>query len=242
MDVEQFEIKLALAARSEALLLKLMEKFQHSIEPFIKWTQIAENKRDFVEAIRRAEVLRERFPADPSGYIAGAVALARSGNQDEAEVLLATAIATLGSHYALLHTQAHLAYRAGNADAAAKRFAEVRRLHPGDVDSYVWGAEALALLGRYDEAESLLGEVIEGPLHCNVEVVMVRYARYAVARKDWSEAARRWQLLCERLPMTMSGYTGRAAALAQAGQFIEAAHLKISAKIRIQDCFGHSAP
>jgi capsular polysaccharide biosynthesis protein len=79
---------------------------------------------------------------------------------------------------------------------------------------------ALRALGRFDEADAVLARATEK--FPDDQWVAIGSAQTALERRDWVEAARRWQTVKQRFPHYARAYTGRAEALIESGQFEEA--------------------
>jgi tetratricopeptide (TPR) repeat protein len=72
---------------AQVLLEEATEKDPGARSLFIEHAELAHHRREWVEAVRRWEVVRTRFPDQPVGFHRGAAALAALGRKDEAEQL-----------------------------------------------------------------------------------------------------------------------------------------------------------
>ncbi len=91
---------------------------------------------------------------------------------------------------------ARVAHRRGDLAEATRQCAIIRGKFPGVAEGYTVAAASLADLGRSDEAEALIERgVLELPGALDVHV---QHARYAMQRRDWCEALKRWQVVQSR--------------------------------------------
>jgi len=103
---------------------------------------------------------------------------------------------------------------------ALERWAAVAEQFPDQSAGLIGKADALAALGRHDEAEALLIEVVER--FPTDQWGFVHYAMIASRRRDWHEAQRRWERVRVRFPDRPSGYVGIGEVLRESGRFEEA--------------------
>ncbi len=218
-------------SRNEEDILTAIERFPKTVEPLAKWAEFAFDRGDFEETVKRAEVARTKFPKEPIGFALGASALWHLGRHLEAKTLINAGYRKLGRNVRLLTADGQLAFNLGKFEDAAKIFADQRRLFPTERDGYIWGADCLERLGRAAEADSLLRELIEGSIKCDMAQWLERYAAFAQDREDWAEAARRWRLAADRLPLIPQFHIGEGVALARLGDWPKAASVLDSAKI-----------
>jgi predicted Zn-dependent protease len=150
------------------------------------------------EAVRRCKTLRNKHPASLSGYWIAAASLSELGRAAEAEVMLARGMRIAPQDVGLRLEFAKLAERRKDWTVALRRWIEVRELC-GHIAGVVGSANALKELGRYDEAERLLSDAMYKV--GNDPTVWLEHARIAEHKRDWEEAARRWEKLRSRFPM-----------------------------------------
>jgi len=99
---------------------------------------------------------------------------------------------------------------------ALRRWAAVRTRFPANPAGPLGAGLALRGCGRIDDAEAILGEATERrPGHADTAVA---HAWLANARRDWPEATRRWQTVCDRFPDNPRAHLGAANAFSGAGQ------------------------
>jgi hypothetical protein len=121
----------------------------------------------------------------------------------------------------------------GNWSDALRIWNEIRTRFPRNLAGYVGAGIALRQTGRLDEAENLLAEAAER-FAANVPIALER-ARLANARRDWPEAARRWQAARPHFDDNPSACVGAGHALRQAGRLDESESLLAEAAERLPD-------
>jgi tetratricopeptide (TPR) repeat protein len=121
----------------------------------------------------------------------------------------------------------------GNWADALRIWNEIRTRFPNVPDGYVGAGIALREARRLDEAENLLAEAAQR-FADNVPIALER-ARLANARRDWPEAARRWQAVKPHFADNPSAYVGAGTALRLAGWFDEAESLLAEAAERLPE-------
>lgn len=188
------------------------------------------------EAQSRWQALRERFPDAATGFIGAAASLRDAGRADEAEALLAEAIPYFPDDLTLAIDYAWIAHARRDWLGAVLRWQTVRKRAPEIVAAYTAGALALRELGRMEEAEALLNDAAER-FHAAMLVVMEQ-AWLAQARRDWPEAARRWEAVRTRYPEQEHPYTAGARAMRELGRRDDAERLLREAIAR----FPHRKP
>jgi len=99
----------------------------------------------------------------------------------------------------------------------------VRARFPESHSGYAGAGAALRELGQFEEAEAVLAGGMER-LPYSVDIA-VTHAGIASMRRDWVEAARRWEAVRLQFPRSPSAYTGGAAALKALGRLDEADNL-----------------
>lgn len=139
------------------ILTSARELHQSSSQPSIELAWLAHRAQDWPSALTQWRLIREAFPRDSTGYVAGAQALRDSGHPvEEAEALLLEAIQRNETDRAPLIEYAIFAHSRGAWDEAIQRWAVVRERFPALDMGYTWGANALESAGRKEESEQLL--------------------------------------------------------------------------------------
>jgi len=82
-------------AEAEELLLGAIERFPDNEQIAISLATLANVRRDWPSALRRWELIRRKFPHNPSTYVGSLTALSGAGRMEEADALLPAAQAVL---------------------------------------------------------------------------------------------------------------------------------------------------
>jgi tetratricopeptide (TPR) repeat protein len=216
---KKMEIVLAIT-EDEATLLDAQPRDSAGIAHFINFARLADTRKDWAEAERRWQVLREHFPHALHGYVGSAVALRELNRLDEAEKILLEATKRFPQEIIILHDLARVAER--RADwVTAEGYWRACLV----IDSDPWWvlsglATALREQGRTTEAEAVLLDA--QARHPHEIAYFIDHARVADKRRDWAESERRWHIVLGRFPDSFHGYVGLAVALSEQGQSDEA--------------------
>ena len=205
---------------ADALLTEAMQRFPDEPGPIIDHAWVAHVRRDWPEAAVRWRRVRERHGTYLVGYTSGAVALRETGRLDEAAALLDEAAARFPDEPAPLIERAWFAHHRRDWDAAIPLWEAVRQRFPGQIAAYSGAAQALREASRPDDAETLLATGIER--FPNDAGLRTERAALASRRRDWVEAAQRWDAVRARFPDHPASYTGAAQALREQRRFAEA--------------------
>lgn len=160
------------------------------------------------EAVRRWQMLQQRFPDSPSLCLAEAKALITLYRISEAEALLVSIgqqwpdVQEAEALYANLPTysanQSRIEERRPFYVEAQTRWAAFRNRYPDHPVGYVLGADVHTACNEFSLAEALLLKAMDRfPDHWEA---MARYAAMATMRGDSAEALRRWQTARVRFP------------------------------------------
>src|SRR4051795_11837143 len=102
-----------------------------------------------------------------------------------------------------LREQARDSFRTGDHSSALDQWTRLREAYPDCLDAHVEPGNILVSLGRFAEADQLLGDAVTrfpgGP------TASVAYAMSAHHHRDWAEACRRWEEVCRRFPNYQDG-------------------------------------
>lgn len=218
---------------AEALLCEAVERFPGEARPRVEWAGLAHRRRNWAESARRCENLRATFPEEPAGYSIGAAALRELGRLDEVETVLAAALDLFPGNPGIANESAWAAVQRKNWPEALRRWQLVRDWFPDQPGGHTGMALALRELRRFDEAETVLAEVIQR--YPSEAAPLIDYARIAEARGDWGEAAGRWKTMRERCPDNLAGYTEAGRALLMAADTAGAEALLAEAVARFPD-------
>ena len=148
-------------AEAEAVLLEGQRVLPGEAAMFFDHAELAVDRQDWAEAVRRFGIARERFPGEwwPPKRIADVLRM--SGQIEEAEAVLLEAQDRHPHEAALPLDRAELAVANGDPDEAVRRFGIVRDRFPGMWWPWRRMAETLRDMSRFDEAERVIRQGIE---------------------------------------------------------------------------------
>jgi tetratricopeptide (TPR) repeat protein len=190
---------------------------------WINSARIAEGRRDWPEALRRWEMVRDKFN-HLSSDIGIARALEQLGRVQEADTQLLAAQLRQPLSHEIAFALARLANLRGDNEETARRWADVRRRFPLSAAGYREGFRHLVGMGRDEDAEAVLLAAIDRfPAE---EWPAIQYASLAHTRHDWEAAATRWAAVRTAWPDRQDGYLRGAEACAALGRQDEAAQLR----------------
>jgi len=190
-------ILLKLFDEAEALLNRGRKRHPRQLYYLEGLAQVAYERRDLTEAIRRCAVLRKKHPRSIKGIWFEAASLRQLGRFDEAEKALSRGLRGNSGDLGLLIEYARIAELRKDWDGAMKRWTTIMDDHSHFAGA-VGIANVLTELGRHDEADQLLSDVLPkwgGELSIWVGIVQV-----AENKGDWEEVARRWSTVRKRFP------------------------------------------
>jgi tetratricopeptide (TPR) repeat protein len=174
---------------AEAQLAEAVTRFPNEPGPLHEYAGLAYRRRDWPEAIRRWERMREMHPQDPRSYQAGVSALRAAGQQQDAEELLTAAVARLPGHMAKLVEYASTVQVRLDWVMVARRCEEMRQAAPDNLQGYTAGARALQESQQFAAADALLEDAMQR--FPNALEPFLDYAGVATRRGDWDVALRR---------------------------------------------------
>ncbi|HEY2620164.1 MAG TPA: tetratricopeptide repeat protein, partial [Acetobacteraceae bacterium] len=214
---------------AEALSQQAIKLFPNEVRGWISSAQSAERRRDWPEAIRRWEIVRDRYK-----HIMGDIGVARGleelGRIAEAEALLKEAQLRRSMVPEIAIGLVRLADLRGDTEEALQHCADARRRFPLLAFGYREGFRHLAKMARYEDAEIILLAALER--FPKEAWPAVEYAALSQTRRDWETAATRWAAVRAAWPDRQDGYLGGAAASAALGRQDEAAELKAEHQLR----------
>jgi tetratricopeptide (TPR) repeat protein len=185
-----------------------------------EYAREAQRRRDFAEAVRRWQAVRDEFPGDPGGYAGLAATLRESGQLDLAESVCTAALERFPDVPELLVQHASVAHARQDWAVAARRWEVARVRQPDKTFGYLVGAQCLRSLGQIDAAEALLRAAVER--FPDDAAPLVEFAWTAHLRRNWATAFDRWEEVRARFPNALGRYTGAGQALRQLGRLDEA--------------------
>jgi tetratricopeptide (TPR) repeat protein len=218
---------------ANALLAEAMEQFRDDPDLLSESARVAEWRSDWPEAARHWEAVHNLLPGHALAHIGHARALIHDGRHDAAETLLEDAAQRFPENFEILITRADCAMRRGDWPEALWRWEVVRDRFGSNPWGYFGGGRSLLALGRAEEAEDLL--VVAVSRFPNDHGIITSWAECAVHRKDWKEAAARWERVRATEPDNVGGYTAGAVALKNLGKMVEAEELLLLAQARFPD-------
>jgi tetratricopeptide (TPR) repeat protein len=180
---------------------------------------VSDRRKDWEESLRRWRHIVDTFGFAPSAASYAKV-LMELGRDDEAEVWLEQKSRDYPGDLEIAVARTQLARHRGDLAAACERWAFVRATHPYLLAAWYEGAHCLAAAERHAEADAVLRSAIER--FPDQSWPLDEFARLAHHRRDWNEAAARWEALRRQFPEVTAGYTAGAEALKAAGRDAEA--------------------
>jgi tetratricopeptide (TPR) repeat protein len=205
---------------AEALLAEGRERFPNDLGIAMESAWVATHRRDWAEALRRWQSVRDQFPDSPRGYTGTAMAHRELGHFDEGETILAEAVERFPQDLAACIDYARLAEARRDRPEALRRWQAVRDAFPGQTAGYTGAAALLRDERRFEEAETLLAEAAKRfPADARLDIERATLAHH---RRDWAEAAPRWEGVRARLPEQRSGYLHGVAVLRELKRFADA--------------------
>jgi predicted Zn-dependent protease len=158
MGVARALVKLGRIEEAEQRLKEAQSRHPIAHEIAVARARLAAQTGDKEEAVLRWADSRRRFPLLPFGYQGGFRQLLEMDRQMDAEAILLAAMDRFPEEAWPRVEHASLAHTRKDWAAASERWAVVRAGWPDRPDGYVRGAEALAALGRPEEAAQLGAE------------------------------------------------------------------------------------
>lgn len=221
---------------ADRILLQASKDFDQAPAPAIEYARVAEARKNWEEANRRWQSVRERFDGNEAGFMGGILALRQLGDGETADELIAEATSKFPKHAWLLIQQAQRAGEREDWPAAEESW---RACLASDPTGQWWVhaelARALAEQGNTTESEEVL--LAGQALHPTEAGLLIEYARVAEKRKDWAEAERRWAQTRDRFPERALGFISGIVALREQGLTEAAERLLEEGATRFPDDF-----
>jgi tetratricopeptide (TPR) repeat protein len=210
--------------QAEALALQAIKQFPDDIGGPLEYTRIAIKTKNWEEALRRWQPIRDKFNYAGS-HVGSAQALTHLGRYDDAEALLQQARLRFGADPGPLSEFARVAEAKGDVPAAVQRWKDVLFRFPLDMYVYFNAAEAFETLGEPAEAEATLRAAIDRfPSELRPPLELAKLFQYK--RRDFPAAADAWAALRAVFPDSEDAYTSGTHALDQAGRTADAQALR----------------
>jgi tetratricopeptide (TPR) repeat protein len=145
----------------DALLSEAVARLPASLKLHLEWADCAGRREDLAEAARRRNLILERFPDAPDGFIWTFKTLQKTGEVEKAEAVLKEAADRFPSNPVVLTAWTESALQARDWGNAQHRAARLRAQFPDHPGSYLLSSRALRHGGRAAEAMVLLMDPLE---------------------------------------------------------------------------------
>jgi tetratricopeptide (TPR) repeat protein len=216
-------VDLGRVKEAETQLNRALRRDPYSLEVKMARARISDRCKDWMQSLARWKPIAE-VDRNPQAFAFAARAMIELGQLEEAEAWLAEPSRLFITDLEIAMTHADLAQRRGDVIAACDRWATVRAIDQYSYAGYHDGAYRLVEAKRQAEAEAVLREAaVRFP---DQIWPLQNFARIAHDRRDWNEAAARWEAMRQRFPAEQIGYSQGAEALTAAGRDDEAAVLR----------------
>ena len=216
--------------QADALLRKAMRRFPEHKSLAGMWAEVAQRRGDWPEALRRWQRVAEELPDSVPALLGIEKSLCELQRADEAEAFLAGKLEQFRGGPEPWVRHAGFAQHRHDWPEAERRWSRIHLIFPRNIAAYVGLAVALREQQRFDEAQVLLEEAMEKANDDSRP--WIEHAVLAQQRRDWAEAARRWEVVRTRFPDQPVGFNRGVAALAALGRHAEAEELKSEASRR----------
>ena len=214
------------AAWSDKYVELLLDRHPHSTVLLRQHVANARDRKDWPEALRRAEVFVKHVRS-AEAWLCHADVLRAAGRPDEAEAIVNRLHRRHPFNPDVTLHWARAAQARSDWNRSARRFAAFRRRAPRRPEGYTEGAAALLHLGRRDDAIAVISA---GLRQCPDSTwIAHRAASFADDDADPAVGVEAWVDFRARFPNEVSGYTCGAASLARAGRHDEAEQLLVAA-------------
>jgi tetratricopeptide (TPR) repeat protein len=150
--------KFGRADDAEALLLPFVQQFGVEYAALIELAEIAADRGDAAEAIKRWQRIKNGFPLMNGGYLGQIGVLKKFGRTAEVEAVLFEAMDRMPGELWPAVDYANAAGEVGDHAESARRWSMVIERFPDCESAFRNRAHALAMLGRNDEADALKAE------------------------------------------------------------------------------------
>ena len=161
-------------------------------------TWLAVRRDAWQQAGERATLLREAFPANEHGWSIGLRSLRLTKKYAELEALLKQGETAQPGKAFLLTEAAALLQAQGDFDEASRQWQRARETRPDLQDGYVGGIQVNNALGRLDESEAIMQDLLARLP--TFRWALVEAAQLAQQRLDYAEADRRWAKAASLFP------------------------------------------
>ena len=146
---------------AEAVLRAGQALLPHEAPLFLEYARLAEDKKNWVEALRRLNTLRQQLPDEWQGYVRSASVLCELGRYEDAETIIRAAREKFPDQLEVIRGRAHVAYRRGAWSEAYARFAEVQKRDPQLTQDWAVVADLRQHLAALSDADSVAAVSVE---------------------------------------------------------------------------------
>jgi tetratricopeptide (TPR) repeat protein len=218
---------------AEALAQQAMKLFPEEIGGYLEYARLAATAEDWVESMRRWQIVQDAFPKRAFGYYGRAQALIGLGRYDEADEVLEEGRFMFPTESGWYAERARCAQLRGDFPEAVKRWKYRIERMPMEMYGYNNAANALQEMGEYAEAEAILRAAVERfPLE---DTPMIVLAHFLHVRYDFSGEAEAWAALRQVFNDNKDSYIRGAEALRRSGRPDQADALLEEYKSRIKN-------
>jgi tetratricopeptide (TPR) repeat protein len=156
---------------AESLLAKATSRFPNTLQAWLEFASVAEDRMNWEMARLRWQQVSSRFQhvLGALGQCRGMIAL---GQFDEAESFLMDVRAMFEYDARVAMSWAQVAELRGDVDTAIDRWAAIRRRFPATIRSYQEGARLLRTTRRFPELDILLAEAAQR--FCAEELALIK--------------------------------------------------------------------
>jgi tetratricopeptide (TPR) repeat protein len=183
---------------ADAILEAAVARFPEALWAAVHYALVAVHRQDWLEALRRWDLVRCRFPEVLSGYLGCAQTCCRLGQFEQADAIFRDAASRIPGDLETAIQLADVAMDLGRCDVAAEQWRNVRLQFPDQTIGYVRGADALRRIGRVDEADDVVQLALRRfPTN---EQLMIEAVRLALLGGDRPRALCRWRELTACCP------------------------------------------
>jgi tetratricopeptide (TPR) repeat protein len=147
-----------LTGRAEDLLSEAIDRFEQEPRLYVEWIECASARRDWSEVVRRADIVRKRFPGQLYGVAQASQALAELGRTEDAQAIRGYMADQISDNPATLSDWTEQAIKARNWPEAQSRAALLLTRFPDHAGSYFLSARAFREDGKSGEAVAVLEE------------------------------------------------------------------------------------
>ncbi len=224
---QDIEVSCRLSRYSLDGLQELHSRHPDLPHPLMFAAELLYEQEAWEQLLAVTSLLRRRFSWVIDGYALGSHAARKLDRIAEAETIALAAARRFPLLAEGLVQYAVCAEGLDNPAEKARRWARVRRLHPGNRWSWIRGIDLAFERGQQAEADRLMAGMF-ALFEKDREAWRV-YARLAERRHDPQEAARRWLQGLDLLPGAPEFYVGASQALRRAADGPAAAKLIVTA-------------